>query len=62
MTFVESMESLRKQMYGDESRSELWAFLLFVFLGMLMFEVWITRRLVLRGHADTLHHDQAAAP
>ncbi len=61
MTFVESMESLRKQMYADESRSELWGFLLFVFLGMLMLEVWMTRRLVQRGHADTLHQDQAAA-
>jgi hypothetical protein len=64
MTFVESMESLRKQMYGDESRSELWALLLFVFLGMLMLEVWMTRRLVLRGHADTAYQDQGitAAP
>ncbi|MCP4784316.1 MAG: VWA domain-containing protein [Fuerstiella sp.] len=61
MTFVDSMESLRKQMYGDESRSELWGFLLFVFLGMLMLEVWMTRRLVQRGHADTLRQEQATA-
>jgi hypothetical protein len=53
MTFVKSMQNLRKQMYGDESRSELWALLLFLFLGLLMFEVWMTRRLVMRGHADT---------
>ena len=64
MTFVESMEHLRKQMYGEESRSELWGLLLFVFLGILMLEVWMTRRLVLRGHADTAHQPQvmAAAP
>jgi hypothetical protein len=64
MTFVESMESLRKRMYGEESRSELWGLLLFVFLGMLMLEMWMTRRLVLQGHADTSRHDQnvTAAP
>jgi hypothetical protein len=58
MTFVESMENLRKRMYGEESRSELWGLLLFVFLGMLLLEVWMTRRLVLRGHADTPHQNQ----
>lgn len=60
MTFLESMENLRKQMYGEESRSELWGLLLFVFLGMLMLEVWMTRRLVLRGHADTARQNQTS--
>ena len=58
ITFVESMESLRKRMYGGESRSELWGLLLFVFLGMLLLEVCMTRRLVLRGHADTAHQNR----
>ena len=52
MSFVEDIEALKKQMYGGESRSELWALLLWLFLGLLMLEVWMTRRLVQRGHAD----------
>lgn len=51
LQFVESPQSLAKDMYADESRSELWWLLLFGFLGLLLLEVWMTRRLVLRGHA-----------
>ena len=53
MTFVADSDSLAKEMYGDESQSELWWFLLFVFLGLLTLEVWMTRRLVMQGHAGT---------
>ena len=53
MTFVESVESLQRQMYENESRTELWALLLWMFLALLMVEVWMTRRLVMQGHADT---------
>ncbi|MEZ6061255.1 MAG: VWA domain-containing protein [Planctomycetaceae bacterium] len=50
MTFVDSTATLARLLYGDESHSELWALLMFSFLGMLVFELWMTRRLVLRGH------------
>ncbi len=53
MKFVESLESLTKEMYSDESRSELWQWLLWLFLLLLTFEVWMTRRLVKQGHANT---------
>ncbi|MEQ9411290.1 MAG: VWA domain-containing protein [Fuerstiella sp.] len=53
LTFVDSMDVLKEQMYGHESRSELWALLLWMFLAMLTLEVWMTRRLVTKGHADT---------
>ena len=53
MVFVDSVESLRKQMYGDESYSELWSGMLWLFLALLLFEVWMTRKLVMQGHADT---------
>lgn len=60
MTFVESLDTLKEEMYGDESRSELWALLLWLFLGLLTLEVWMTRRLVMRGHADTESSPQTA--
>ena len=52
MTFVDSTGALAKKMYGDESRSELWAFLLWAFVGLLLLELWVTRRLVHKGHGD----------
>lgn len=53
LQFVPSVDQLTRQMYGDESRTELWAALLWFFLLLLSVEVWLTRRLVLRGHAET---------
>lgn len=52
LRFVPSVEELAQKMYSDESRTELWAALLWFFLALLTIEVWLTRRLVLRGHAD----------
>ena len=52
LKFVNSMDALGQQMYRDESRSELWAVLLWVFLGLLVVEVWMTRRMVQQGYAD----------
>ncbi|MCR9199613.1 MAG: VWA domain-containing protein [Planctomycetaceae bacterium] len=51
LTFVDSPQDLVRTMYADESRSELWWLLLFGFLVLLVLEVWMTRRLVMRGHA-----------
>ena len=53
LTFVESVASLKKEMYADELRFELLSVLLWLFLAILLLEVWMTRRLVLRGHSDT---------
>lgn len=53
LTFMDTIEDLEQGMYSNESRSELWALLLWMFLGLLMLEVWMTRRLVLKGHVDT---------
>ena len=52
MQFVKNNEALAKGMYQDESTSELWGLLLWLFLVLLAVEVWMTRRLVLGGHAD----------
>ncbi len=50
MTFVESHAELREQLLTDTSRAELWRWLVFLFLGFLVLEVWMTRRLVQGGH------------
>lgn len=50
MQFTDDLDELTWEMFRDESRSELWQLMLLVFLGMLCFEVWMTRRLVLGGH------------
>lgn len=51
MTFVADMDDLKAQMFADGSRTEVWPFLLFVFLAILVGEVVLTRRLVRGGHA-----------
>ena len=53
LSFLNSMDALQKNMYGNESRSELWGLLMWLFLGMLTFEVWMVRRLVSKGHSTT---------
>ena len=52
MTFVDSVDALRKSMYSEESRSELWSLLIWLFLGMLTFEVWMIRRLINKGYVN----------
>ena len=51
LEFVDTIPALRKQMYGDESRSELWGMLMCVFLLTLVTEVWLTRRMVSQGYS-----------
>ena len=51
MSFVETVEELRTGMFRDESKSEFWYVLLLLFLGILVGEVILTRRLVRGGHA-----------
>jgi Aerotolerance regulator N-terminal/von Willebrand factor type A domain len=52
LRFSESLEDLAQRMYGDESRAELWAILMFAFLALLTTEVWMTRRIVKRGYGE----------
>lgn len=47
--FAGSPEELVSKMYGDESRTELWAMLLWVFLALLIVEQLLTRHIILRS-------------
>ena len=62
MQFTESMDELKAAMFRDDSRAEFWYFLMLVFLGILVFEVVMTRRLVQGGHevVDTEIHETEA--
>ena len=51
MQIVADLNELRKAMFSNNSKSEFWQFLLLIVLGMLVVEVWLTKRLVQGGHA-----------
>lgn len=51
--FAGGLDELSQAMYGDEARMELWAMLLWSFLALLLLEVWLTRRIVMRGYGST---------
>ena len=61
MQFANNLTELRTNMFADESRTEFWHLLMLCFLGMLIFELLMTRRLVKGGH---IHMDdmQPAGP
>ena len=61
MSFVETQNELMEQLLTDTSRAELWRWIVFLFLGFLVFEVWMTRRLVQGGHATDNILDQQQA-
>jgi len=48
--FAKSSGDLKQKMFADTSKSELWRLLLLMFLGLLVFETVMTRRLVRGGH------------
>lgn len=50
LQMVDSTEALSREMYATESIAELWWLLLAIFLGLLLLESWITRRLVIERH------------
>ena len=52
LAFVETVDDMKREMLGDESRTELWHLLMLAFLGMLLAELLMTRRLVKGGHAE----------
>jgi len=53
LSFRNSVGAAQQQMYGNESTTEMWALLLYLFLGLLVLESWMTRRLVLQRHGDS---------
>ncbi|HUG92465.1 MAG TPA: VWA domain-containing protein [Planctomycetaceae bacterium] len=62
LAFVKSRDELRQLLFTDDSRSEFGLLLLFVFLGMLVFEVVMCRRLVRGGHEAVEEPESAAEP
>lgn len=51
LKIVSDMADLRQRMFSTNTKFEFWQFMLLIVLGMLVFEVWLTRRLVQGGHA-----------
>jgi len=53
--FSDSLDDLTRRMYGKESRTELWAALMTLFLLFLVVELLLTRRAIYKGYgADSL--------
>lgn len=50
LKIVKNLQELRSLMMTDTSTTEIWHFLFLVVLGLLVVEVWLTRRLVQGGH------------
>ncbi|MCX7420894.1 MAG: VWA domain-containing protein [Planctomycetia bacterium] len=53
MRFIHDAREIRLAASNELPRHELWQLLLLAFLGLLIFEVLMTRRLVKGGHVDT---------
>jgi von Willebrand factor type A domain/Aerotolerance regulator N-terminal len=51
MKFVTDLPDLRKSMFADSSRTEIWWMILYVFLASLAVEAWMTRRMVHGGYS-----------
>jgi len=52
LKFVENLPDLRKNLFTETSRSEIWWLLLYIFLGSLAIEGWMTRRMVQGGYGS----------
>lgn len=50
LKIVANLDELRGQMFANNSKAEFWQLMLLAMLGMLVMEVWLTRRLVQGGH------------
>ena len=61
LTFVEDVQDLKRQMFEQESPTELWPMLLLVFVGFMICELLLTRRLVRGGHAP-VQQQQTSPP
>ena len=53
MRFIHEAREIQLAASNELPRHELWQLLLLAFLGLLIFEVLMTRRLVKGGHVDT---------
>ena len=53
LKFVTDLPDLRQKMFAENSRAEFWWLLLYVFLGNLAVEAWMTRRMVHGGYSAT---------
>jgi len=62
MTFLKTREELMEEMTKDNSRAEFWWILLLVFLGILIFEVAMARKMVQGGHVAVEAEAGKAAP
>lgn len=51
LKIVTGLDELRSQMFANNTKAEFWQLMLLLMLGMLVMEVWLTRRLVQGGHA-----------
>ena len=51
MKFVTDLPDLRKNMFADSSRTEIWWMILYLFLASLAVEAWMTRRMVHGGYS-----------
>ncbi|MEX2285538.1 MAG: VWA domain-containing protein [Planctomycetaceae bacterium] len=51
MTFINSDEQLKQEMLASDNKAEYWHVLMLAFVGILVGEVALTRRLVKGGHA-----------
>jgi len=51
LSFIDTDDELRQEIFAADSQTELWSALFFVFLAILIGEVIMTRRLVRGGHA-----------
>ncbi len=51
LKIVADLPELRRNMFAEQSRSEYWWMLIYVFLASLGFETWMTRRMVHGGYS-----------
>lgn len=58
LQFMQNLSDLKSSLRGDDAGTELWRSLLFIFLGLLIFEIYLTRQLVRGGH-EVVDVDQA---
>ncbi len=62
LSFVSTQDELKKEVFAEDSRTEIWHLLLWLFLVLLTVEVFMTRRLVQRGQAAVDELLEPAAP
>lgn len=54
MTFANDLPELRRNMFNENSRTEFWWLLIYLFLLFLAVETWMTRRMIRGGFAESV--------